>query len=248
MKKIFFLFIIVFSLPQIIWADPITDSAKRADSIKAVKAKQDAAKAGLASMDTVRVQYVVKKGDSLKILLDTAKNSAFAKNCDCIPKPVELDKDWGKWFLVLTPLLLFFIVFQIVLRQANGFDLKGALTENETEKKTVINGQYTAANLSQLQTISNLSVLLPATIEVSDPAPPAVSIYRPSISRYIAFITSLVTIILVVCMSSFFIYHYIRTGCPPDFGALTMVLIALGLGVTPYITNRISTAATANKS
>ncbi len=57
--------------------------------------------------------------------------------------------------------------------------------------------------------------------------------YRPSISRYIALITSIITIILVVCMSSFFIYQYIRTGCPPDFSALTPVLIALGLGVTP---------------
>lgn len=75
----------------------------------------------------------------------------------------------------------------------------------------------------------------------------SINTYRPSISRYIAFISSLVIILIAVCMSSFFIYHYIRTGCPPEFGALTGMLIVLGLGVTPYITNKISTAATTNK-
>lgn len=63
---------------------------------------------------------------------------------------------------------------------------------------------------------------------------------KPSISRYIAFITFTFTIIFVVCISSFFLYHYIRTGCPPDFGALTVVLIALLLGFTPYLVHKIT--------
>lgn len=69
------------------------------------------------------------------------------------------------------------------------------------------------------------------------------TVYRPSISRYIAFVTSMLSIILITCLSSFFIYQYMYTGCPPDLSPLTPVLIALAAGVAPYITNKVSTAA-----
>ena len=137
----------------------------------------------------------------------------------------------------------------IVIYISRGFVLKDALTENEPPKKTILNTQYTSAAIQNNSSIPNLSALFPTTIEVTDTDNEDKSVSpRPSISRYIALITSMITIIVVVCMSSFFIYHYIKTGCPPNFGALTTALIALGVGVTPYITNKISTAAVANKS
>jgi hypothetical protein len=89
-----------------------------------------------------------------------------------------------------------------------------------------------------LQGVPNLSTILPPTVEItSDKAE-----YRPSISRYIAFIASILTLIVALSMSCFFIYHYISTGCPPDLGAVSTILIALGIGVAPYAFNKVSSA------
>ncbi|MBV9961303.1 MAG: hypothetical protein JO072_03580 [Parafilimonas sp.] len=72
--------------------------------------------------------------------------------------------------------------------------------------------------------------------------------FRPSISRYIAFFSGMLTVIIAICMSSFYIYQYIHTGCPPDLSPLSTVLIALGIGVTPYAVNKISTAISSKKN
>jgi len=127
--------------------------------------------------------------------------------------------------------------------QANLDDANKKVTEN-TSKITSLPDQIEKARQAALDARKNIDVYqkLKAGGTLFSP-----TTYRPSISRYIAFISSLVIILIAVCMSSFFIYHYIRTGCPPEFGALTGMLIVLGLGVTPYITNKITTAATTNK-
>ncbi|NTS41915.1 hypothetical protein HRG84_13445 [Flavisolibacter sp. BT320] len=71
---------------------------------------------------------------------------------------------------------------------------------------------------------------------------------KPSISRFIALITILAIIVFVTCMSCFFIYHYIRTSRPPNFSAMTAVIIALCLGVTPYIANQIAASIAAKRT
>lgn len=116
-----------------------------------------------------------------------------------------------------------------------------------TENSDTISKSADLLPMLQLQSDNAKKIAETAAKIPSDSAAYSTGTYRPSISRYIAFITSMVIIILVVCMSSFFIYHYMRTGCPPEFGALTVMLIALGLGVTPYITNKISTAVAKDK-
>jgi hypothetical protein len=55
------------------------------------------------------------------------------------------------------------------------------------------------------------------------------------------------TLIIALCMACFFIYYYIRTGCAPDLSPLSMILLALGLGVVPYAFNKVSTAIASKK-
>jgi len=66
--------------------------------------------------------------------------------------------------------------------------------------------------------------------------------YRPSSSRLIAFFSSIITLTLATCLSCFFIYYYISFGKAPDLSGLSAVLIALGLGVVPYASNKIASA------
>ena len=73
-------------------------------------------------------------------------------------------------------------------------------------------------------------------------------VYPQSISRYIALISSLLIIMIAVAVSCFFIYHYVKFGCPPELGALTSVLLALGVGIVPYVANRVSSSLNSGKS
>lgn len=393
MKKIFALLVIVFVAVPFVFAEDTTgvpvDTAffnkKIADINNKFKILHD-------SIDATRKEI----RDSLQ--------SGFAKECGCVQNIQDI-KDGMQWFIILSPFyLLIVIIIILVVCLWKKFNFTEALTENEPPKKVIKNPEYSSEVIAANSGLSNLSVLLPTTIEVSnidpslfelreisarkakyvlaveasrnaaqsneaalakkveeaqseldkanastesltqavsganaalatakstDPSVPAdiakaqttaddaqkaldennkavelatsnlatakkavldnrvnitnlevllqkakaeaedvkedvemaeaaakdnmrsvysTGTYRASISRYIAFITSMVTILLVVCMSSFFIYHYMKTSCPPDFGALTTVLIALGLGVTPYLVNRVSAASAANKS
>ena len=73
-------------------------------------------------------------------------------------------------------------------------------------------------------------------------------LYPTSISRYIALISSMLIIMISVSISCFFIYHYIKFGCPPKLGALSSVLLALGFGIVPYLANRISSSLKSGRS
>jgi hypothetical protein len=368
MKKIIAVFVVLFLSIQFGFSQ--TDSL-----VKEINKKTEALKDSVAKMK--------------KELKDSLQAGFAKKECNCVANETLVAIGPWEGFLVLLPFVLLIAVIVFIL-SIKGFAFKDALTENEPPKKIIKNPEYNAAAIAANATIANLSLLFPATIEVSNVEPTLTdlqqivaskdaavkalqkklddatgnkevsdaaaanagtalkklqdategladtaarakkdteanpvdstktealtvanlaltnntnaiaaaqkifddenqkvkeidatiaslkaqianatkeaedarndvdnykkgpnyspAIYRPSISRYIALITSLVTIILVVCMSSFFIYHYIRTGCPPEFGALTAVIIALGLGVTPYITNKITTAASAGNS
>lgn len=223
----------------------------------------------LDSNNKKAIDTIKKKIDTIQHAIDTVKLKMVASikpdsaNCKCRPL-YDVNKEvegTGKWFLILLPFYLLILVLVFVISISGKFEIKEALTENDKPKKTIKNDEYSASNFEKLQTVPNVAALLPPTVEVTEGVNTLITtdnvllknydtsntLYRPSISRYIALITSLITIIIVVCMSSFFIYHYMRTGCPPDFGALTTALIALGVGVIPYITNKISTAAASNK-
>jgi len=214
----------------------------------------------LKRADTVlkRTDTVNRKVDSLILKANTIKDSITAISKKIASSSCQKCKDdpvtgFWQWLLVFLPAIIFLILFIVVLRNGlNKFQLDKALAENDYPRITQINPEYKAANITPLifplpgvnppAPMPDIATLYPPTIEVSNTAGAA-----PSTSRYIAFIASLLTLVVALCMSCFFIYYYIRTGCAPDLSALSAVLIALGIGVAPYAFNKISAAIAAKK-
>lgn len=202
-------------------------------------------------LDPKQYDTIKKKIDTVnnnvKIVLDSVNSKAKMLNGKCVSCK-DVKPEPGDWVLIFLPAIIFLLLFFILLGSLKDFDFKGAMSESEYPKITKDNPQYNNANFTTLQTNTSLAQILPPTIDVSDIPPggtPKSPI--PSISRYIAFITSMLTLVVGLCMSCFFIYHYIRTGCAPDLSSLSTVLIALGIGVVPYAFNKVSTAISKNK-
>lgn len=173
--------------------------------------------------------------DTIKVKLDTVKNSAGlseskSKQCsDC-------KLGFWEWILVFSPILIFGIALLIIKGRLKDFKLDDALAEGELAKKTIQNPVYTSENLQALVNNPAMAASLTPTIEVSDDN------YAKSSSRYIAFITSALTWIIALCLSSFFLYQYMKTNVAPNLSGLSNVLLALGIGVVPYAFNKISNA------
>lgn len=142
-----------------------------------------------------------------------------------------------EWLLVFSPMLIFLIISISIRGKLKGFGLKEALQDGEQAKKTIINPEYTAANLQALAANPAMTALLTPTIEISD------GVYPKSSSRYIALITSSLTWTIALCLTSYFIYAYIKTGKAPELNKLTDIVLTLGIGVVPYVFNKVSEAA-----
>ncbi|HEX8333179.1 MAG TPA: hypothetical protein VF622_11175 [Segetibacter sp.] len=205
-------------------------------------------------LDSLSYKALTTKIDSVgkKILIAVdSLNKAKLSTTLCIPCGDEKPSGWG---IVLTflPAILFLIILTILLfRGLSGFDLKGAMSESDYPTVIVQNDQYNPENLKALASRENLEEILPPTIKKSNipgnnntqgPAPHA------SISRYIAFLTTILTLVVALCISCFYIYHYLRTGCPPDISGITTILLALGIGVVPYAFNKVSSAIGKSKT
>jgi hypothetical protein len=211
----------------------------------------DSVKADIQKLNK-KIDTANKKIDSIKMkpVKDTVKipiNTAECQKCTDVPV-----SGFFSWLLVFLPALIFLILLGVILSYGlKNFNLNGAMSESDYPKITILNPEYNTLNLTNatLTNNDNLSEILPPTIDISNApavgqaAPPA-----PSISRYIAFITSMLTLVVALCMSCFFIYYYVRTGCAPDLSALSTILIALGVGVLPYVFNKVSTAISKNKT
>lgn len=203
-------------------------------------------------LDPKQYDTIKKKIDtvnkSVKVVMDTINSKAKMLTEKCVVCKDAQPKG-GDWVLIFLPAFIFLLLFFILLRSLKNFDFKGAMSESEYPKITKENLQYNTGNLDILKSNASLAQILPPTIDVSD-TPPAGTPKSPipSISRYIAFITSILTVVIGLCMSCFFIYNYIRTGCAPDLSNLSTVLLALGIGVVPYAFNKVSTAIAKNKS
>ncbi len=158
-------------------------------------------------------------------------------------KPVTKLADtskWGvEWVLVFSPLILFFLLLLIVCFWIRKFDLSEALTENDLSTKTKYNKLYDIDNITKL-------LILNSSIPVSSILPPTIGeseFYRPSISRLIVFITSMLSLILGLCITCFVIYNnLLGRDSSADINKLSNVLLSLGIGVVPYAFNKVATA------
>lgn len=197
--------------------------------------------------------------DSMMKLLTAQKPKAdSATACGCKPKIDGEVNSFGGWTLTFLPALLFvgLLIWLLNSKGLKDFSLKEALSENAYPTILVDNPQYNSTNLANavLAAKENLDDLLPPTIEktyliskVTGVPPNAVTRFEPpppnpSISRYIAFITSILTLVVALGVACFYIYHYVRTGCPPELTGISTLLIALGIGVMPYVVNKIAGA------
>ena len=186
-------------------------------------------------------------------------NNDNSTPCACIPTDNELGI-WH-WLLVFLPAIIFISIVGILFSKGlKDFNFSEALKENELTKITIQNPLY--QNSTDPEKVKEIppTIEITANVTVVTPANPVSNTekeykineqsaaYRASISRYIALISSLMIIIIAVSLSSFFIYHYIRTSCPPVLEGLSAVLIALGVGIVPYAANKVSSALAANKS
>ena len=219
----------------------------------------------VATRQKIVLDSIIKRSGSLSggTVPDFKKDTA--KACNCVP---VYNQEWGErggWLLVFMPMIIFLGMMLFVLIRLRGFMISDALRENSSTKVTIINPEYTAANIGSSPlpaapltpaTIVNLATLIPPTIDVTpfkvvpDPANPAGAAiknpaleYRPSISRFIALLSTLIIITIVVSMSCLFIYRYVAYGCPPDLSGLTAILLALGVGIVPYAVNKVANAA-----
>lgn len=175
--------------------------------------------------------------DSAKAYINVQKENSAKGDKECINCRIAATE----WVLIFSPIWLFLIALFLIRKKLRDFSLRDALTENELPKKTIPNPEYTSDKLAALSTnpatSGVLTTLIPPTIDVTASLDPP-----KSSSRYIAFITSALTWIIVLCLCCFFIYQYMKTNKAPELGGLSSVLLALGVGVVPYAFNKISEA------
>ncbi len=65
-------------------------------------------------------------------------------------------------------------------------------------------------------------------------------VYKPSVSRIIAFLSSLTTLAVIVSFISYYAYCMLKGIDLPDFKNLFEVIVGLGLGIIPYGFNKVT--------
>lgn len=195
-------------------------------------------KAQPADTATAIITSAATKPGASNINVNVGDTSNYIKTAFAKKDNTDEEKEVSgmEWLLVFSPMLIF-LVISISLRSIlKGFGLRDALQDNEQSKKTILNPEYTSANLQALAANPAMTALLTPTIQISD------GVYAKSSSRYIALITSTVTWAIGLCLTSYFIYAYIKTGKAPELNKLTDIVLTLGIGVVPYVFNKVSEA------
>ena len=189
-------------------------------------------------VDSVQIKEIKISIDSLNKKVAILEGKQITKPADCCKQ-----KQLGciQNLLVFTPIMFFILMIVLVyFTVGKKFKIYEALTENDFETKTKANAEYKTQNITAIaatQAAGQLATLLPPTITISEDSK------SKSSSRYLALLTGFTTLILIVCMMSFYIYSYLQ--CPEnpiDFGKLTTPMLALFIGIAPYIFNKVSDA------
>ena len=155
---------------------------------------------------------------------DTAhKKADVASVKRTIPWPGEVVSGWD-WALVWSPVVFFIVSVLAINSRTKDFKLQDALTENQYPLITQQNPMYTITNLAMIPALPALAPLIPPTINVSE----TTNGLPKSSSRYLALLTTALTLIIAACLSSVFIYIYISSGTEPSFDHLGDILLALG--------------------
>lgn len=124
-------------------------------------------------------------------------------------------------FIVLMPFVLGMLIIMLILGNLNkaNYRLSDALSESQpVPTTTTANGQDGSSSTTITNSVTQVK----------------------SSSRLVMFISSMITVVIAICLVSFYIYQVFATGNGPDLGSVTTMLLTLGVGVVPYAFNKIS--------
>lgn len=173
-------------------------------------------------IDAVAQNVLILKGnlDSL-----TKKTTSISSSCYTCKQSLS----WKQILLILSPILLFFVVagYAVLRLKKEEFKLADALDETDPKIKTIPNPEYNATTA--------LTGTVPPTIDITDSP-------NRSSSRTLAFLSGITAVVIGISSVSYFFYMYFRTGQEPNLTNIYDILLALGIGVTPYAFNKISDA------
>ncbi len=134
----------------------------------------------------------------------------------------QKDKPVTGWQLVLVflPLIIFLALslFMIMVLKKQGYKLSDALSEDASYKGTTVaktDGTTEGGEAEGSQT-------------------------SRSTSRLVVFLSSVMSVIIAVCLCSFFLYFYFSTGKAPELDNMLKVMLSLGVGTVPYAIKQIS--------
>lgn len=165
-----------------------------------------------------------------------------------VPKPIPTPTitltpitDVEKW-VAISPILLFLLIVCLVFfkLKKDKVSLKDLLLDKDAnvqmeEEKT----QQLKAILSA--PIENQAALLQTNMMAG--TDPNAQKPNTSVSRFLAFISGLVSVGLACVLATFAMWNYFDNNAFPNLNELLGVLLSLGIGVVPYAFNKISTAA-----
>ena len=141
--------------------------------------------------------------------------AAPRQNTPCCNCPISKTEK----VVAFLPVVLFLLVMMVIFStlRKSGYKISDALKENEPV--TITKPAATADGASTTETIQ-----------------------PNSSSRLIAFLTGMTTLVILACVTTYWMYKSFVCSQPIDMSSLTTVFITLGLGIVPYGANKIAGA------
>ncbi|RJE72440.1 hypothetical protein [Reichenbachiella sp. MSK19-1] len=135
--------------------------------------------------------------------------------------------------IVLAPLIIFVITIWVIKKYLSDQDVHytDLLAETEVEIKKLIIAQEAKKQEAKKNEDTNQET------KESEPDKPVTT--KRSASRLVLFLSGITSLILGVCITSFYFYMNIYRSIRLDLSDFTYVLLALGIGVVPYSVNQI---------
>ncbi|MDR4950956.1 hypothetical protein REB14_02020 [Chryseobacterium sp. ES2] len=159
-----------------------------------------------------------------------------------VPKPMPIT-DAEKW-IAISPILLFLLITCLVFfkLKKDKVSLKDLLLDKDANvqievEKTKQTEAFLAASPESQQVMKGAAATLNNTSDSNTEKP------NTSVSRFLAFISGLVSVGLACVLTTFAIWNYFDVSDFPNLNDLVGVLLTLGIGVVPYAFNKITTAA-----
>lgn len=159
-----------------------------------------------------------------------------------VPKPIPIT-DAEKW-IAISPILLFLLITCLVFfkLKKDKVSLKDLLLDKDANVQIEV--EKTKQRVAFLSASTESQQAMKAAGATADNGEdPNASKPNTSVSRFLAFISGLVSVGLACVLTTFAIWNYFDVSNFPNLNNLVGVLLTLGIGVVPYAFNKITTAA-----